>query len=268
MIFFDTHCHLTDKAYTLKDIQFIFKELMENNIFCISMATDLNELNKLGELSSNNNVYFGFGIHPYDAYRYYPISKYQDEILKKFNEYKTNNKLVFIGEVGIDLYRQEQKETKREQLEVFEYFVYLAYEYDFPLSIHSRFAEREVIDVLGKYESKKHIKAVFHCYTSEDKDILNKILENNWYIGLGGAVTFSNKRNNYLRKIVANIDLNNVLIETDSPYLAPEPYRNQKNYPFYVKIVYQFLSNLRKIDLLEFSDIILNNVKKIVKNII
>ncbi|MGB9638033.1 MAG: TatD family hydrolase [bacterium] len=265
MILLDTHCHLTDKVYTQTDIEYIFRKLREDNIFCISMATDLSELDRLCELSDNNNVYFGFGIHPYDAYKYYPISKYQDEILNKFNKYKINNKLIFIGEVGIDLYRQEQKETKKEQLEVFEYFVYLACEYDFPLSIHSRAAEKEVIDILSKYESKKHIKAVFHCYTSEDKNILNKILENNWYIGIGGIITFSNKKNNYLREIVANINLNNVLIETDSPYLSPEPYRNQTNYPFYVKIVYQFISNLRKIDLIEFSEIIFNNIKKIAK---
>ncbi len=263
MIFFDTHCHLTDKIYSGKDINFILEKLKEDNVFCISMATDLNELKNLQELSKNKNVYFGFGIHPYDAYKYYPISNYENTILKTFEEYRSNNKLVFLGEVGIDLYRDEQKETEKQQTEVFEYFVYLAYRYDLPLSIHSRFAEKKIIDILKKYESQKHIKAVFHCFTSEDKEILKEIIDNNWYIGLGGIITFDNKKNNYLKDIVLNINLSNILLETDSPYLTPHPYRGKTNYPFYVKLIYEFVSDLRKIDLNLLSYTVLNNLKEI-----
>lgn len=266
MLLFDTHCHLTDKTYTQKDIEFIINKLREDNIFCISMATDLEELPELIDISKNNNVYFGFGIHPYEAYKYYPISKYENIILKAFEQHKNNNKLIFLGEVGIDLYRDEQKETKNQQIEVFEYFVYLAYKYDLPLSIHSRSAEQDVINILKKYESKKHIKAVFHCFTSSNKEILKEIIDNNWYIGLGGIITYNNKKNDYLKEIVLNVDLNNILLETDSPYLAPQPYRGKTNYPFYVKLIYEFVFNLKKIDLPIICDIILNNLKKIINS--
>jgi TatD DNase family protein len=263
-MFFDSHCHLTDPKYNDKDLELILKKIQEDNIFCISMATDLNEIEKLEILSSNKNVYFGFGIHPYEAHKYYPISKYQDLLKNSFLKYKQNQKLIFIGEVGIDLYNQI--ETKNQQIEVFEYFVYLASEYNFPLSIHTRSAENEVINILKKYELKKHIKAVFHCFVSDSKDILKEILKNNWYIGVGGVITFKNKKNDYLREILLNIDLTNVLLETDSPYLTPEPYRGKINYPFHVKIIYEYISNLRKIDLEDLKQTIFNNLKKITDN--
>ena len=103
-MFFDTHCHLTDSKYSKTDLDAILEKLKEDNVFCISMATDLEELDNLQKLSENENVYFGFGVHPYEAYKYFPISKYQDHILNLFNKYKDNKKLFFLGEVGIDLY--------------------------------------------------------------------------------------------------------------------------------------------------------------------
>jgi len=262
---FDTHCHLTDNRYNYNDLELILKKMEEGNIFCISMATDLNELEKLEKLSNSNNVYFGFGVHPYEAHKYFPISKYQDLIKDIFFKYKQNKKLIFIGEVGIDLYNQI--ETKKQQIEVFEYFVYLASEYNFPLSIHTRSAEDEVISILKRYELKRHINAVFHCFVSDNKNVLKEILNNNWYIGVGGVITFKNKKNDYLREILLNIDLNNVLLETDSPYLTPEPYRGKTNYPFYVEIIYEYVSNLRKISLEDLKHSIFNNLKKISTNL-
>ncbi len=235
-MYIDFHCHLADEQYREQEIQEIIDTCQKENIIICSMSTDLNDFKKNLEYTKYNNVLIGFGIHPYEAHK---INKNYEKIEETLKKYK--DKISFLGEVGLDFYKME--ETKKEQIEIFEYFVNLSCEYDLPLSIHTRGAEREVSEILTKYQKQKKIKAIFHCFTSTDKIIVNTILENDWYFEFGGVITF--KKSNELRNILKYIyeAKGKILCETDSPYITPEPYRGQKNYPYYVKIVYDFIAN-------------------------
>jgi len=240
MILFDTHCHLSE--YDDEELKDIIDKCKKDNIYVCSMSVDLEDYKKNLVYSENSNVYLGFGVHPYEAHKVLQDKNWMDSIEKCFKD--KNEKTVFIGEVGLDFYRME--ETKAQQVEVFEYFVNLASETGLPLSIHSRGAENEVCNILLKYQKNNPIKAIFHCFNSTDYNLIKTIIDNNWVFGIGGIITF--KKSEDLRKVLKFIYESKGLIfcETDSPYLTPEPYRGRKNYPYYVKLVYQYLENLLK----------------------
>ncbi|MCS7243936.1 MAG: TatD family hydrolase [Candidatus Calescibacterium sp.] len=241
-LYFDFHCHLADEQYTTEDLSQILSICQQENITICSMSTNFEDFKLNLEYSNHPNVLIGFGIHPYEAHKIKQMPNWEEKIQKTIEQYK--NLIKFIGEVGLDFYKM--KHTYQQQIEVFEYFTYLSSEYNLPLSIHTRSAEKEVCNILIKYQKKKKLKAIFHCYTSTEKDIAKTILENEWYFGFGGVITF--KKSTELREILKYIYDNkgNILCETDSPYITPEPYRGKKNYPYFVKIIYENVEKILK----------------------
>lgn len=242
--FLDFHCHVADKQYSSQEILNIIDICYKENVTIFSMSTNLEDYQINLKFSNFPNVFIGFGIHPYEAHKIIKEKNWQEkieEILKN-----KHSKLVFIGEIGLDFYRIP--ETSKEQMELLEYFVYLSSKYELPLSLHTRNAEKEICEILLKHQRKKPIKAVFHCFTSTDKKIVNTIIENNWYFGFGGVITF--KKSHQLREILKYIYQNkgNIICETDSPYISPEPYRGKKNFPYNVKIIYNYIKNLLNTD--------------------
>lgn len=240
--FFDFHCHLADKEYNNQEINEIIQICQQQNIIIFSMSTDFEDYKINLQFTDFPNVFIGFGIHPYEAHKIILQKDWQEKIEEIFKN--KPQKLVFIGEVGLDFYKTP--ETKNQQIEILEYFVYLAIKYNLPLSLHTRNAESEVCQILLKYQTQKPLKAVFHCFTSTDKKIVNTILENNWFFGFGGVITF--KKSNQLREILKYIyeSKGNIICETDSPYISPEPHRGKKNFPYNVKIVYSYIQNFLK----------------------
>lgn len=238
----DTHCHIADEQYKQQEVIDIIKKCQQENIIICSMSTNFEDFQQNLEYSKHDNVFIGFGIHPYEAHKIINTPNWQDIAIQTLKS--KNPKIKFIGEVGLDFYKIQ--ETKKEQIEVFEFFVNLAKDYMLPLSIHTRNAEEETISILLKYQKNKPIKAIFHCFTSTQTNIVNKILENEWYFGFGGIITFKKSEN--LRNTIKYIVRNNgkILLETDSPYITPEPHRGKKNYPYYLKIIYQYLQDFLK----------------------
>jgi len=237
MVLFDTHCHLSE--YDDKELENIIEVCQRENIYICSMSVDLEDYRRNLEYSRYRNVYIGFGVHPYEAHKIVKDKNWIDNIRVQLKS--VNDKTVFLGEVGLDFYRMS--ETKDAQIEVFEYFVNLAFETGLPLSIHSRGAENEVCRILLKYQKNKSIKAVFHCFNSTDVSLARIILDNNWVFGIGGIITF--KKSEELRRLIRFVydSRGTIFCETDSPYLTPEPHRGKKNYPYYVKIIYDYLTS-------------------------
>lgn len=202
-----------------------------------------------------DNAYFSAGVHPHYA---------QNESwdLDKFRVLLKHDKCVAVGEIGLDFYYENS--DREIQLKVFEDFCKLGVELNMPLVIHSR--DRDdcfevyslVYDVLKKYVSTIP-GFVIHCYTG-NAHWLKKFLELGGYIGITGIVTFPKAHN--VRELIPLIPNDKLLIETDSPYLAPKPFRGKTNYPKYLKYVAQEVAALKEIDIEEFSKTTTKNAEK------
>ena len=198
-----------------------------------------------------NNIYISYGIHP--------ESINNDTILshKEIEKIIENPKLIALGETGLDFYHSIK--YKKKQIEVFEAHIEASKIYDLPVIIHQRNSEEEIIKVLNKFKND-NLKIVFHCFTGSKK-LLDFCIENNYYISLSGIVTFKNA--NLLREIIVNASLDHLLIETDSPFLAPAPMRGKSNEPSFVKYTGEFLAEFYSMTKEKFFELTDNNFYKL-----
>ena len=198
-----------------------------------------------------NNIYISYGIHPEGI---------NNETILSFKEIEKiieNPKLIALGETGLDFYHSIK--FKKKQIEVFEAHIEASKIYDLPVIIHQRDSEEEIIKVLNKFKND-NLKIVFHCFTGSKK-LLEFCIENNYYISLSGIVTFKNA--NLLREIIFNASLDHLLIETDSPFLAPVPMRGKSNEPSFVKYTGEFLAEFYSMTKENFFELTDNNFYKL-----
>ena len=180
--------------------------------------------------------------------------------LWKFLRLFNNEKVVCLGEIGLDYYWVKDLEERERQKEMFIYQLGLAKDKNLPTSIHIREATQDALDIL-----KEHAKTPFvlHCFNASE-EILNEYLKLNCYFAIGGVVTFKNATN--LQEVVKKIPLDRLLIETDAPYLSPVPYRGKLNEPKYIKETLQFIADLRGMSFEELDKITTENAKKVFLN--
>ena len=230
----DTHCHLYDKKL-INDLDNIINNAQNANITKMICIGDSIETSKQSiQISETyNQIYASFGIHPHEAKE--TPNSYLD-IIKKNAVHK---KVVAIGEIGLD-YHYNFSEPKIQKL-VFREQLELAKELDLPAVVHCRDADEDLYNVISK---SKHSKGVIHCFAS-DTNFANKIIDLGFYISFTGMVTFVK----HLETVIKNIDLKHMLVETDSPYLAPIPYRGKTNQPAYVLEVAKKIAKIKKIEL-------------------
>lgn len=236
-ILFDTHTHINTKKYEniLNKTISNAKENGVNKILAVGM--DLETSKQAIKIANEyNEVYATVGIHP--AY------VNESNHLELDSLYK-NEKVVAVGEIGLDFYWTI--ENKELQLKVFEEQILKAIKLNLPVIIHTRNSFDETYEIVKKYQGK--LTGVFHCFSSDLKDAI-KTIELGLYIGIDGPITFKNK-NKELINIVENIDLKHILIETDSPYLTPEPFRGKMNEPANVKYVAEKIAEIKNISLEE-----------------
>ena len=228
----DTHCHISDEDYENKEE--IIKN-MENNIMIVSTASpkDIEEVVNLCE--THKNIYGTLGIHPEFA------DTYKDEDLQKLEKYLDHPKIVGIGEIGLDYHYT--KENKEKQKELFIKQINLANKYQKTIVIHSRDAIEDTYNIIEKYKNK-NIKCNMHCF-SGSLEMAERFVKLGVKLGIGGVLTFKNEKK--LKEIVHSLDIHNFILETDSPYLTPEPLRGQKNEPRNVKYVAAKISQLKGI---------------------
>ena len=228
----DTHCHISNEDYENKEE--IIKN-MENNIMIVSTASpkDIEEVVNLCE--THKNIYGTLGIHPEFA------DTYKDEDLQKLEKYLDHPKIVGIGEIGLDYHYT--KENKEKQKELFIKQINLANKYQKTIVIHSRDAIEDTYNIIEKYKNK-NIKCNMHCF-SGSLEMAERFVKLGVKLGIGGVLTFKNEKK--LKEIVHALDIHNFVLETDSPYLTPEPLRGQKNEPRNVKYVAAKISQLKGI---------------------
>ncbi len=246
-MFTDSHCHIFNEYYT--DIDEILKKAEESKVdkFIVA-ATDIKSSVEVLNLAKEyKNIYICLGIHP-DS-----IDNSLDEFEKILVENVDNEKLVAIGEIGLDYYYG--KDTRDMQIKYFEYQLSLAEKYDLPVVVHSRDATKDTIDCLRKYR----VTGVIHCFTGS-LDTAKIYMKMGFYIGVNGVMTFKKAK---IDEVIKEIPLEKLVLETDSPYLTPEPYRKYKNQPAYIYTIAQYLANLKGVSLEEISRITEKNIKDI-----
>ena len=245
----DSHCHLN--FHSIKDnFENIILEIKKANLTSLLTINTLpSEFNDhLNLIKNYKSIYISYGLHPQNVDNKITITK--DEILNN----TLSSKVIGIGETGLDFYHST--EYKKNQYKVFENHIEASIETKLPLIIHQRSSEDEIIDVLNNYQKNHKLSVVFHCFTGSKK-LLNFCLDNLYYISLSGIITFKNA--DKLRDIIKFADKDYLLIETDSPFLAPEPMRGKVNEPSFVKYTAEYLAKFFKLSLEEFEKITDNN---------
>jgi TatD DNase family protein len=248
----DSHAHLDDKRFD-GDRDRLIKSLKENGIeLVINPGADLQSSIKAVSLAEKyENIYAAVGVHPHSAKE---MDDSTVEILKSFTH---RDKVVAIGEIGLDYYydnspRDIQRKRFIEQLN-------LAKEVDLPVIIHSREAAQETFDIL-KDAQDGTLEGVLHCY-SGSVEMAKEYIKLGFYISIAGPVTFKNSR--ILKEVAKEVPLDKLLIETDSPYLTPEPYRGKRNEPIYVRYVAGTIAEAKGLEFAEIEKITSRNTKKL-----
>ena len=251
----DTHTHLYLDHFK-EDIDDVIQRAISVGVekfYLPSISSKYNESMHDLESKFPNRVFCMIGLHPcyVDKNFELEIKFVKDQI--KSNSYKA------IGEIGIDLFHE--KKYFKQQIIAFEEQIKLAIEYDLPIIIHSRESFDEIFEVLKKYKSDK-LRGIFHCFTG-NQDQAKKIIDLNFFLGIGGVVTFKNGK---ISEFLSSIPLNKIVLETDSPYLAPAPYRGKRNESSYLSIIASKLSEIYNLDVSEISRITQQNSNEIFEN--
>ena len=246
----DSHCHLEYEPMCSTLNEIISRANKDGVKFLLTISTTDISLKKILKITSEFECVYGtYGIHPHEAKNHQNIKS--EEIIKKINSSK---KIIGIGETGLDFYYNHSE--KKDQMKCFEEHIYAAQASNLPLIVHTRAAENETLDLLKKMKKEKDFKILIHCFTGS-RDFAFKLLDLNAYISASGVVTFNKSKD--LASTFKDIPNNRILVETDSPYLAPVPLRGKSNEPSYIIHTVKFLSQLKKINFKDFSDITTNN---------
>lgn len=250
-MFVDTHCHIYSEYYD--DIDNILSISKSNNIsYYINNGCDHKSNKEIIELIDKYpNMYGAIGIHPES------VLDYKMEDLKFIEDNLNNTKIIAIGEIGLDYHYG--KETKEEQIKLLEYQLKLAEKYNLPVIIHSRDATQDTIDILKKY----NVKGTIHSF-SGSLEVANIYIKMGYLLGINGVVTFKNSN---LKDTLKQIDVTNIVLETDSPYLTPEPFRGKQNNPSHIIDIAKFVKDIYGISLDELSTITNESIKKMYKKI-
>ncbi|MGB9790022.1 MAG: TatD family hydrolase [Thermotoga caldifontis] len=250
----DTHAHLHFHQFE-KDLDQIIKKLDSHKFaFVVNVGIDVEDSKKAIALSEKyEKLYCSIGIHPHEA------SGAPEDFLHTFEELLKNEKVVAIGECGLDYYRMlSPKELQRE---VFEKQLKFAKDVDMPVIVHIRDAYDEAYEILSKVGLPTS-GGVVHAFSADEEWAL-KFVELGMYIGIGGPVTYPNSHT--LRRVVRVVGIENILIETDCPYLAPQPVRGKRNEPIYVRFVVEEIARILDMDIEDAAETIVKNAEELFK---
>ena len=234
-MYIDTHCHLSLEDYD--DIDLVIKENRENNIDKIIISGYSRDTirESLDLIDKYSDVYATIGYHPSEA----DITT--DEDISLLEEQIQNKKVVGIGEIGLDYHYGS--DNKEKQIELFRKQMEIAEKYKLPVVIHSRDATEDTINILKEY----NVIGDMHCF-SGSLETAKIYISMGYKLGIGGVVTFKNSN---LYKVVESVGLENIILETDSPYLTPEPFRGKKNSSKYIPYIAEKIANILNISVEE-----------------
>ena len=235
----DSHCHL-DYEPMSSNLNEVLERAIKNNVkYLLSICTTNESYDKiLMIIKKYKNSYGTYSIHPHETKNYLSITS--DQIVKKIN---LNNKIIGIGETGLDFYYDHSDRLTQKRL--FIEHINAAQILNKPLIVHTRSAEDETYEILKSEKQNKDFKILIHCFTGS-KVFAHKLIDIGCYISSSGVVTF--KKSIDLAETFSSIPNNRILVETDSPYLSPEPLRGKSNEPSHIIHTVNFLAKLKGVD--------------------
>ncbi len=250
----DSHAHLDAGQFASDLPQVLERARQKGVIYIVTVGTDLISSFRAIELANRHHfVYASVGIHPHDA------DKVGEADLKKLKDLARQPKVVAIGETGLDYYRNYSPRPAQQQL--FRDLIHMAKDVGLPLIIHQRHAQDELTAIMDEERGWK-MGGVMHCFSGSEK-YASRCLEKGFYLSFAGNITFP--KATLLRRIIKEIPMERILIETDSPYLAPLPYRGGRNEPSYVEIVAQQIAELKGLSMEQCGKMVTANLKRIFK---
>ena len=245
----DTHCHIYYSE--VENADEIIKECKKNNIIMILNGLDKKSNLEVLELSKKyDNVYAAIG------YDHSVVDKINEEDLILLENQLQNEKVIAIGEIGLDYYWEKDNKEKQKQLFIKE--LELAEKYNLPVIIHSRDAVQDVYDIL----KTRNLRGSIHCY-SGSTEMAQEFIKIGFYIGIDGPITFKNNKKQ--RQMVKDIDIKHILVETDSPYLSPEPNRGKANTSLNLVYIIKQIATECNMNYEDIRDITTNNARKLFK---
>jgi TatD DNase family protein len=248
----DSHCHLNflDLADFNQDVAHVLIQAKNNGVgHFLCVCVELSDYPQLEQLAANYpEVSISVGVHPNSEMDYPVTAEMLCDLAK-------NPACIALGETGLDYYRTHTEEAQEVQRERFRAHIRASLSCGKPLIIHTRQAAKDTISVMTEENAQK-IGGVMHCFT-ESLEIAHQAMDLNFYISFSGILTFKNATT--LRELARQIPLNRILIETDSPYLAPEPFRGKQNHPALVKHVAEALAELRGVSYEKIADLTTRN---------
>ena len=250
----DSHCHL-DYSHLYDQLDDVVRRAEDNQVkYLLTICSTLESFEKIKLIVEKfKNIYGTFGIHPHETSKHTDIdSKF---IFNLKNKYK---KIIGIGETGLDFYYNHS--DKKIQKKSFIEHIYAAFKLNIPVIVHSRNAEIDTYEILKSESKNSNLKILIHCFTGS-KEFAKKLIDINCYISVSGIITFKNSTE--IAESVSTIPIENLLVETDSPYLAPAPYRGKSNEPSYIVHTVEKLSQIKNISKEDVISKTTNNFKKL-----
>lgn len=246
-MFIDTHCHIVSEYYD--NIDEVVKNAIDNGVLKIIVnGYNMQSNREVLELVKKYDIVYGaLGIQPEELY------DYNDDSLNFIEEHINDEKIIAVGEIGLDYHYDTDKDLQKE---LFKRQLEIAYKYNKPVIIHSRDCIQETYNILK--ESK--VKGTMHCY-SGSKEMALEFIKVGFLIGIGGVSTFKNAKN--IVDVIKYIPLEYIILETDSPYLTPEPYRGKRNEPMYIPIVAKRVADIKGLDIKEIERTTTDNARRL-----
>lgn len=249
-MYFDTHIHLNSEKYA-EDFEAVFQEMLDENVkYFVCPGYDVESSKQAIALSEKYaEVYALVGIHPEAA------DRYLEEELLEIEKLAKHEKVVGIGEIGLDYYWT--KETVDKQKELLIKQIELANKLDLPIILHIRDATIDILDILEKHDKKR--KGIFHCVPLNEH-LIKEGLKLGYHISFSGNITFQNAKP---KESISIVPLDRILVETDGPYLAPHPFRGKRNSSKYLEYIVRKIAEVKEIDIEELKEILVQNAKEI-----
>ena len=240
---FETHAHYDDEKFDADRVELLSHLLRENNIGKVVNvgATFKGCKESIALAEKYDDVYAAIGIHPEE------IDEINDDVMEYLRQNASHEKVVAIGEIGLDYYWVKEEEQRKKQRIWFNKQMDLAKELEMPVIIHSRDAAEDTLNTIRLYNNS-HVKGIVHCY-SYSKEIAMEYVKMGWYIGVGGVVTFKNAKK--LVETVEAISLESIVLETDCPYMAPVPHRGERNSSIFLSHVAEKIAEIKNISVEE-----------------
>ena len=250
----DSHCHL-DYSSLYNQLDDVIKRAEYNQVkYLLTICTTLKSFEIIKLITDKyENIYGTFGIHPHETKKFVHVDK--TFIL---NSKKDNNKIIGIGETGLDFYYNFSE--KNIQRKSFIEHINAALELNIPIIVHTREAENDTCEILKSENKNSNLKILIHCFTGS-KEFVKKLLDINCYVSVSGIITFNSSTE--LAETVSFIPIEKLLVETDSPYLSPMPFRGKPNEPSYIIHTIDKLSLIKKMPKKKIISNTTNNFKKL-----